>query len=94
MTQKELSERAGISQSMISKLEKIKNPTSTTLDTLESIAETLGVCPSSMIFNDCINCTINKKDRLKCMVDLRDRLKAHIERLDYLIKIEDSSVSL
>lgn len=55
-TQEELAHRAGISQEHISNLEKIHREKSPTLETLESIAAALDICPLELLICQCEKC--------------------------------------
>ena len=53
VTQEELSLRTNLSQSYLSELEKHNSGANPTFQTIEIIAEALGVCPIDLIKCDC-----------------------------------------
>lgn len=64
ISQKELAQKSGISQSYVSLLEKgIEREKSPTLQTIESISDALGVCVKDILIFECDLCKnyINKK---------------------------------
>lgn len=60
LTQKELAEKSGLTQSYISQLESSLRVTSPTLQTIETIAKALEICPCILISYDCDKCNIVK----------------------------------
>ena len=69
LTQKELAEKCGLSQSYISQLESNLRVVSPTLQTVEVIAENLRICPYILMSYDCNKCTTFKlkgKDIEQC----------------------------
>lgn len=60
LTQKELAEKCGLSQSYISQLESNLRVISPTLQTIEVIAECLRICPDILISYDCNKCKVVK----------------------------------
>ena len=60
LTQKELAEKCGFSQSYISQLESNLRVVSPTLQTVEAIAEGLKICPYILISYDCNKCRVVK----------------------------------
>lgn len=72
MTQRELAEKSQLSQSYISQLESDLRTVTPTLQTIESIAESLKICPYILISYDCNKCRIIKSkdsDIQKCKKD-------------------------
>ena len=64
ISQKELAQKSGISQSYVSLLEKgIEREKSPTLQTIESLADALGICAKDVLIIECDLCKnyINKK---------------------------------
>lgn len=74
LTQKQLAEMTGLSQSYISQLESNKSYKAPTMATVLSLAKALGVCPTILINYDCDNCNIKNVDRVKCKYLLRSEL--------------------
>lgn len=63
LTQKELAEKCGFSQSYISQLESNLRVVSPTLQTVEVIAENLRICPYILMSYDCNKCkTVKLKE--------------------------------
>ena len=60
LTQKELAKRCGLTQSYISQLESNLRITSPTLQTIETIAKALEICPYILISYDCDKCNVVK----------------------------------
>lgn len=61
MTLEELSEKTGISVSHLSRLEadNVVRSRTTTLLTLEKIALAMEICPKSILYYDCLLCSLN-----------------------------------
>lgn len=69
ISQRELAQKSGISQSYVSLLEKgIEREKSPTLQTIESIADALGVCAKDVLIFECDFCKnyINNKCKFNC----------------------------
>lgn len=67
MTQDEVAEKSGISKSYLSHLEKegADRDRTPTLQALESLCQTLSVCPRHIGFYPCIECPQNTTCKLK-----------------------------
>ncbi|URZ15295.1 helix-turn-helix domain-containing protein [Clostridium felsineum] len=61
ITQKKLSKLSGLAQGYISNLESDKRCKSPTLNTLETIANVLEVCPRDLVECNCKYCKSKKK---------------------------------
>ena len=71
MTQRELANKVGISQSYLSLIENgVYTNKKPTLNLIEDIAQALEVCPSVLLDYNCDRCNIIK-DKVKCKTSFR-----------------------
>ena len=88
LTQKELAEISGISQSYISEIENVNSSSAPTLQAVVQIAKALKICPTLLLTVDCNCCDVYHKeeDRIKCKKSTGEiYLKAvseHVKRED------------
>lgn len=78
MTQKELAEEMGLSQSYISKLENFGyfRDAHPSIDVIEDFGKRLNCCPFLLMKIDCEYCSIctNEEDKRKCWVSTRAKI--------------------
>lgn len=86
MTQKQLADELGVSQSYISKLEREgflrENPA--TLETVENLARVFRCCPSLLIERDCDHCCLLLKEDEKrdCKINTSNQIINALKKVE------------